>query len=298
MNLETPRLLIRDFTPADADDLHDILGDGETMANAEPPYSREKTRAFLTSFCIDRHGAVAAVQKATGKLIGYILFHDQGDGVYEMGWFFHRSYWRQGYAYEACKAVIDHAFGELHAHKIFAETIDSVKSTGLMKKLGMQQEGIQHSQTKDLNGHWVDLYLYGLCKADWEAAPWQSPADAVHLARRAADRGDCDGQYNLARFHEDGIGVARDMEQATFWYRKAALQGHDLAIIKCRALGVDLNSPTVDREAIRKELQCRIYPLGVSGTVQVHRHLLQLQREMDLIPTQEAHHLGDAGRSY
>ena len=31
MYIETPRILIRDFTPDDAADLHEILGDAETM---------------------------------------------------------------------------------------------------------------------------------------------------------------------------------------------------------------------------------------------------------------------------
>ncbi len=63
--------------------------------------------------------------------------------------------------------MIDYAFNELDAHKIFAETIDSVKSTGLMKKLGMQLEGIQRSHTKDNDGNWADLYFYDLFKDDW-----------------------------------------------------------------------------------------------------------------------------------
>ena len=84
----------------------------------------------------------------------------------------------------------------------------------------------------------------------------------VHLVRRAADHGDPDAQYNLACFHEEAIGVERDMEQAIFWYRKAALQDHELAIQKCRELGVDLNAPAMDRETIRKKLKCRFYPLG------------------------------------
>ena len=53
------------------------------------------------------------------------------------------------------------------AHKILAETIDPVKSVGLMKKLGMQQEGVQRSQTKNRQGEWTDLYLYGLLREDW-----------------------------------------------------------------------------------------------------------------------------------
>ena len=135
MFIETPRMIIRDFTRSDAADLHDIFGDDETMENCEPAYDFEKTKEFLTSFCIGRKGAVAAVHKESGKMMGYILFKGQDEGVYEMGWIYNRNFWRQGYAYESCKAVIDYAFTELKAHKVFAEAIDAVKSVGLMQKL-------------------------------------------------------------------------------------------------------------------------------------------------------------------
>lgn len=166
MHLNTQRLLIRDFEPGDAADLHAILGDEETMANCEPAYDFAKTERFLSDFCIGRKGAVAAIHRESGRLIGYILFSRLDEGVYEIGWFFNRRYWRQGYAYEACKAVIDHAFDELDAHKIFAETIDSVKSVSLMQKLGMKLEGVQRKQTKDNDGNWADLYFYGLLRED------------------------------------------------------------------------------------------------------------------------------------
>lgn len=168
MYIETKRLIIRDFADGDADALHLILGDTETMKYSEPAYSFEKTAAFLEEFCIKRKGAVAAVLKDNGKLIGYLLFHATEKDVYELGWFFNRAYWQQGYATEACKEIIGYAFRKLNAHKIFAETIDAVKSTNLMKKLGMQPEGIQRSQTKDSYGAWADLYFYGLLKEDWE----------------------------------------------------------------------------------------------------------------------------------
>ena len=167
MYIETLRMIVRDFTPEDAADLHEIFGDDETMENCEPAYDFEKSEKFLTSFCIGQNGAVAAVHKDSSKLMGYILFNEFDEGVYEMGWIYNRSFWRQGYAYESCKAVIDYAFAELKAHKVFAEAIDAVKSVGLMKKLGMQLEGIQRSQTKDLQGNWVDLYFYGLLEDDW-----------------------------------------------------------------------------------------------------------------------------------
>ena len=167
MYIETPRMIIRDFTPEDAADLHDIFGDDETMENCEQAYGFEKTKEFLTSFCIGRNGAVAAVHKESGKMMGYILFNEFDEGVYEMGWIYNRSFWRQGYAYESCKAVIDYAFTELKAHKVFAEAIDAVKSVGLMQRLVMQLEGIQRSQTMDLHGNWADLYIYGLLEDDW-----------------------------------------------------------------------------------------------------------------------------------
>ncbi len=164
--METERLIIRAFTMEDAEDLQEILGDEETMKNCEPAYDFSKTKAFLQAFCIDRSGAVAAMEKQSRKVIGYLLFSQTEPDVYEMGWFFHRSFWRQGYAYEACKALLNYAFRELGARKVVAETIDGVKSVGLMKKLGMRPEGID--QTQDLHGNWVNLCIYSLRREDWE----------------------------------------------------------------------------------------------------------------------------------
>lgn len=169
MELQTPRLLIRDIVPEDASDLHAILGDAQTMRHAEPAYSFEKTQAFLSGFCIGQRAALAAVHKESGRVIGYILFHDTGEGVYEMGWFFQRTFWRQGFAFEACKAVLDYAFSNCHAHKIFAETTDGVASAALMRKLGMRLEGVQRSQVKEPAGNWADLYFYGMLEEDWSS---------------------------------------------------------------------------------------------------------------------------------
>lgn len=166
MMIETGRMIIRDFDMRDAQDLQDILGDEETMALCEPAYTPEKTTAFLRTFCIEKHGAFAAVHRESGKVIGYILFHELEEGVYEIGWFFNRNFWRQGLACEACQALIDYAFDHMHIHKIFAETIDSQRSVRLMEKLGMKQEGVQRSHTKDPAGAWRDLYLYGMLACD------------------------------------------------------------------------------------------------------------------------------------
>ena len=46
MNIETTRMIIRDFTSEDAADLHEIFGDDETMENCEPAYNFKKQRSF------------------------------------------------------------------------------------------------------------------------------------------------------------------------------------------------------------------------------------------------------------
>lgn len=165
MLVETQRLIIRDFNAGDVNDLHEILGDDETMKNCETAYDRKKTQNFLETFCIAQKGAVAAVHKDSKKVIGYILFKSLEESIYEIGWIFNKKYWRLGYAYEACSALIAYGFLEMDIHKVVAETIDK-KSVSLMEKLGMKREGVQRSQTKDNLGNWTDLYLYGILQSD------------------------------------------------------------------------------------------------------------------------------------
>ena len=151
------------------------MGTGRSWPIASRPTPPAQTEAFLRSFCMERHGAVAVAHKDTVRVIGYILFHETEAEVYEIGWFFNRHYWRQGYAYEACRAVLDEAFDGLRAHRVFAETTDGVKSLGLMRKLGMRPEGVQRSHTREPDGRWADMYLCGLTAED-RAVTEKNPA--------------------------------------------------------------------------------------------------------------------------
>ena len=77
MRIETERLAVRGFALEDEADLHEILGDAQTMRFLEAPYDREKTQRFLAEFCIARRGAMAAQRKDSGKVIGYILLREE-----------------------------------------------------------------------------------------------------------------------------------------------------------------------------------------------------------------------------
>ncbi|MBQ7002119.1 MAG: GNAT family N-acetyltransferase [Oscillospiraceae bacterium] len=165
MLIRTQRLCIREYSPADLSDLHEIFSDLEVMRHCEPVYDEEKTRQTLAYF-LDSKIAYAVTLAQSEKVIGHLLFHQlpmEEAGIYEIGWFFNRAYWHQGYAYEACSAMIDYGFRELQLHKLCAETIDPVRSVALMKKLGMSHEGTFRSHTRAPDGRWADVYWYAIC---------------------------------------------------------------------------------------------------------------------------------------
>ena len=81
MYIETDRMIVRDLTMNDVNDMYEIFGDDETMRNCEPAYTIEKTAEFLENFCIKKNGAVAAVHKENNKVIGYILFKEYDEEV-------------------------------------------------------------------------------------------------------------------------------------------------------------------------------------------------------------------------
>ena len=68
MYIETQRMIIREYTMGDSEDLYEIFGNAEVMKHCEPAYSPEKTTDFLSTFCIEKRGAVAAVHKDSGKM--------------------------------------------------------------------------------------------------------------------------------------------------------------------------------------------------------------------------------------
>ena len=165
---ETERLILRFFRSEDENDLHEILGDEETMRFSEPAFHPEQTRRFLADFCIAKHGAIAAVQKETGKVIGYLLFREDSAEVYEMGWFFNRQYWGKGYAQEACRVLLHYAFTTCRAHRVFAETTDGDRCVRLMRRLTMKPEGVLRKHIRDNKGNWADMILYGILIEEWQ----------------------------------------------------------------------------------------------------------------------------------
>ena len=143
--LETPRLLLREWTPADLPhlppiygdpDLTRFVGDGSPRGPAEMSAEIERCRRLYR----DRgFGLWAVVLKAGGAVIGHCGLQDLDGGkdvalAYALG----RAWRGQGYAIEAALATIRHGFDVLGLTRIVAVTQRvNAASIKVMEKLRM-----------------------------------------------------------------------------------------------------------------------------------------------------------------
>ncbi|MCL1996672.1 MAG: GNAT family N-acetyltransferase [Defluviitaleaceae bacterium] len=171
MRIETERLVLREFTPEDFDVLHQLMSDPVVMENVEEAYTEEHTREHLEDYCIEKKNALAVVDKKTDVFIGCMqLTKGENLEVRQIGWVFGKDFWGKGFAYEAASKLMEYGFKEMKLHKIFASTMDGVKSSNLMKKLGMTQEGVLRLHTKSPDGNeWRDRYYYGILRDEYLA---------------------------------------------------------------------------------------------------------------------------------
>lgn len=117
MTIETPRLMLREYTMEDFDALYEIVSDPETMQHYPAPFSREKARNWiawnLENYQRYGFGLWAVVLKENGEFIGdcsLTLQDIDGQQLPEIGYHIHKKYWRRGYGKEAARAVRDWAF--------------------------------------------------------------------------------------------------------------------------------------------------------------------------------------------
>jgi len=178
--LETERLVIRDFVGDDWRDLHEMIllyqASEYAMYDHKWPTSEKEIRGVTEWFASgDRFRAVYL--KETAKLIGFISLNlkEEGEGkVYGFGYVFHTGYQGQGYATEACRAVLDHAFEPLAADRITTGTAKAnLPSVRLLKKLGLRvvQERVGTSW-KEQDGKPIEVVTLSLTmtRDEWQAA--------------------------------------------------------------------------------------------------------------------------------
>ena len=147
--LETERLILREFTAADVDNLVELDADPEVLRwTPDDRWSRDQVEQrvlpYYRRFYAETpgFGFWAVEDKTSGEFLGW--FHLRpGDGhgpdEPEIGYRLRRSAWGQGYATEGSLALIDKAFAEHPVRRVLAETSAiHTASRRVMEKAGMR----------------------------------------------------------------------------------------------------------------------------------------------------------------
>lgn len=168
--LETPRLLLREMSPADLDFIALMLADADVMRFYPHCYSREQSLTWIERqihrYARHGHGLWLAVKKTTGQPVGQVgLLLQRIDGVEEkeVAYLIHRPFWRRGFAAEAAVACRDLAFTSFDRELVIALIRpENVPSQGVAMKLGMKPrpDTVEHGGFKH--------YVYAITRSDWQ----------------------------------------------------------------------------------------------------------------------------------
>ncbi len=183
--LETDRLILRRFTDADVDNLTALDADPEVMhfiTNGAPTPRGEVEQDVLPRFLwyyetFPAWGFYAVVERASGDFIGWFhLRPAPDDGVPdepELGYRLRRAAWGKGYATEGSRALVDKAFTDLGATRVFAQTMAvNAASRRVMEKAGMRLVRRFHADWPvQIPGDEHGDVEYAITNDEWEQDP-------------------------------------------------------------------------------------------------------------------------------
>ena len=149
--IETERLLLRPFTPRDAEALHAIWGDPAAArfgGDWPRPETVADTRAYLEPIVAGQaergYASWAVIERETGRLIGDCgLFPADGAGPdVELAYGLAPDVWGRGYATEAAAACVRAGFDQLELDRIVAD-VDPANTASIrvLEKAGFERAG-------------------------------------------------------------------------------------------------------------------------------------------------------------
>lgn len=147
MVVETPRLVVRRFTPDDAPFLLGLFNEPSFIANIGDRGIRtvEDARRFIidvpmTSYAQRGYGHFRVDLKGTGEVIGTCgLIRRDYINETDVGFAFLPAYWGAGYAYEAALAVMEFGRTRVGLQRIVAVVSPhNTASIRLLEKLGLR----------------------------------------------------------------------------------------------------------------------------------------------------------------
>lgn len=174
--IETERLRLRAFQPADAADYARVIfSDADVMrymnvsgiVPARPALHAANIIAKRQDEWRSRgYSAWAVERQADGAFVGHVgLYIIDGTDVVEIGYALGRAYWGYGYAAEAARAALGYAFTVHGLDEIVAVAFpQNVPSQRVMQKLGMTDCGLTNAY------YGLTLVCYKLTRADFLGA--------------------------------------------------------------------------------------------------------------------------------
>ncbi len=163
--LETPRLILREFSPAeDAAGFFELNGDPEVLRfTGDVPFeSVDAARIFLENYAQYRlygYGRWTTLLRETGEFVGWcgLRYMEDPDGA-DIGFRFHRRHWGRGYATEAALACVIYGFERLHLPLVLGRAAkDNLASIRVLEKIGLH--------------YWRDADLDGMPAVLYKAEP-------------------------------------------------------------------------------------------------------------------------------
>lgn len=174
--MQTARLVLRPFRPADVEDLFAIYADPKVMRFwSSPPWksidrARETIERDIRAFKSGDHLCLALERKQDCRLIGQCTLFKFSESCRraEIGYCLASEVWGNGYMNEALRALIDYGFEHLNLNRIEAD-IDPLNeaSVNTVERLGFVREGFLRERWI-VNDQVSDSVIYGLLGKDWQ----------------------------------------------------------------------------------------------------------------------------------
>jgi len=168
--IETERLLLRQYSLNDAEDLFEIRKNPLSMKYIGKPTAKTINDAIelinLINTKIENNEGInwAITIKPDNKLVGMVSFHTifKEHHRAQIGYMLHTSNWNKGIASEAAKAVIDYGFHKLNLHSIEALLDkDNAASIKLLTNLHFIKEA-HFRENFYFNEVFLDTIVYSL----------------------------------------------------------------------------------------------------------------------------------------
>ena len=168
LTIETERLLLRPMQIEDAEALFEMDSNPNVhlYLGNKPLTDIEDCNGYIKNiqnqYVQNGIGRFAVVLKDTSEVIGWaglkFITEEEENGhinFYDIGYRLQEKHWRKGYASEAAKAWLNHAFTTMKIPTVYASAhVDNLGSNTILQKIGLKQNGIYSHQ--DIPCYWYE----------------------------------------------------------------------------------------------------------------------------------------------